>query len=319
MLDAEKTRHELEAIERKIGELASGPADGKTDAQIQQLRDEIHDLQAEFAGLTSAWKRVQLARHPHRPHTLDYIKHLFQDFTEIHGDRAFGEDPALVAGFARFHDEWVMILGHQKGRDTAQKIHRNFGMPKPEGYRKALRAMRLAAKFRRPIISFIDTPGAYPGIGSEERGQAEAIAKNLMEMARLPVPIVVTVTGEGGSGGALAIAVGDRIFMLENAVYSVISPEGCASITWRDGQKAELAAEALKITAPDLIHLGIVDQMIPEPPGGAHTSHEQMAEILGPVLHSALNEARRLPIPELLEARYQKFRRMGQFFREAAV
>ncbi|MBI2817115.1 MAG: acetyl-CoA carboxylase carboxyltransferase subunit alpha [Acidobacteria bacterium] len=318
MLDAEKARHELEAIELKIEELASGPADGATDAQIKQLREQIRGLQADFAGFTSAWKRVQLARHPQRPHTLDYVKHLFQEFTEIHGDRAFGEDPALVAGFARFHDEWVMVLGHQKGRDTTQKLHRNFGMPKPEGYRKALRAMRLAAKFRRPIISFVDTPGAYPGIGSEERGQAEAIAKNLMEMARLPVPIVVTITGEGGSGGALAIAVGDRILMLENAVYSVISPEGCASITWRDGQKAELAAEALKITAPDLIQLGIVDQMVPEPPGGAHTSHEEMARILGPMLHSALNEARRLPIAELLEARYQKFRRMGQFFREAA-
>jgi acetyl-CoA carboxylase carboxyl transferase subunit alpha len=317
MLDPDKARHDLDALEKKVQELGAGGMDGSADAQISALRDQIRELQVDLAGFTSAWKRVQLARHPQRPHTLDYVKHLFQDFTEIHGDRAFGEDAALVTGFARFHGDWVMMIGHQKGRDTAQKLHRNFGMPKPEGYRKALRAMRLAAKFGRPILSFVDTPGAYPGIGSEERGQAEAIAKNLMEMARLPVPIIVTIIGEGGSGGALGIAVGDRILMLENAVYSVISPEGCASITWRDGQKAELAAEALKITAPDLIQLGIVDQMVSEPAGGAHSSHEQAAQLLDATLKSALMETKRLPIPELLEARYQKFRRMGQFFRES--
>jgi acetyl-CoA carboxylase carboxyl transferase subunit alpha len=316
-MDAEKARQDLEAIEQKVEELRAASGDGATDAQIEALREQIRVLQTDLAGLTAAWQRVQVARHPQRPHTLDYIQRLFQEFTEIHGDRAFGDDAALVAGFARFHGEWVLVLGHQKGRDTAQKLHRNFGMPKPEGYRKALRAMRLAAKFGRPIFTFVDTPGAYPGIGSEERGQAEAIAKNLMEMARLPVPIIVTITGEGGSGGALAIAVGDRILILENSVYSVISPEGCASITWRDGQKAELAAQALKITAPDLIELGIVDQIVPEPPGGAHTSHEQMARNLDPVLQAALSEARRLPMPELLEKRYQKFRRMGQFFRES--
>ncbi len=224
----------------------------------------------------------------------------------------------MITGLARFHDQPVMVIGHQKGRDTTQKIHRNFGMPKPEGYRKALRAMRLAAKFRRPVISFIDTPGAYPGVGSEERGQAEAIARNLMEMARLATPIIVIVTGEGGSGGALAIAVGDEVLMLENAVYSVISPEGCASITWRDGTKAELAAEALKLTAQDLKGLGIVDEIVNEPSGGAHTSHEQMAQILDPILAKALAEVQILPIPELLERRYQKFRRIGSFFREAA-
>lgn len=316
MLDGEKTRQDLEAIQREIEQLGQGSKEGTTEAQIQQLREQIRKLRAGFDTLTSAWERVQLARHPQRPHTLDYVKYLFQEFTEIHGDRAFGEDPALVAGFARFHGQAVMVVGHQKGRDTTQKLHRNFGMPKPEGYRKALRAMRLAAKFHLPILTFVDTPGAYPGIGSEERGQAEAIAKNLMEMARLPAPIVVTVTGEGGSGGALAIAVGDRILMLENSIYSVISPEGCASITWRDGQKAEAAAEALKITAQDLVKLGIVDQMVPEPTGGAHTDPEKMAQTLDGVLEKALLEVQRLPIPELLEKRYQKFRRMGQFFRE---
>ncbi len=315
-MDPEKVQHDLEAIEREIEELGKAATDGNAEAQVLELREQIRVLQAGIGSGVSAWYRVQIARHPQRPHTLDYCKHLFQDFTEIHGDRAFGEDPAMVTGFAKFHGQPVMVIGHQKGRDTTQKLHRNFGMPKPEGYRKALRAMRLAAKFHRPIFTFVDTPGAYPGIGSEERGQAEAIAKNLMEMARLPVPIIVTVTGEGGSGGALAIAVGDCIFMLENAVYSVISPEGCASITWRDGQKAEVAAEALKITAQDLISLGIVDQMVPEPHGGAHTDPEKMAQLLDPVLTKALSEIVHLPVPELLEKRYQKFRRMGQFFRE---
>jgi acetyl-CoA carboxylase carboxyl transferase subunit alpha len=316
-MDPEKSQRDLEAIEREIEELGKGSSDGNAEEQIQELREQIRVLQAGIGAHPSAWQRVQIARHPQRPHTLDYCKHLFQDFTEIHGDRAFGEDPAMITGFARFHGKPVMVIGHQKGRDTTQKLRRNFGMPKPEGYRKALRAMRLAAKFRRPILTFIDTPGAYPGIGSEERGQAEAIAKNLMEMARMPVPIVVTVTGEGGSGGALAIAVGDCILMLENSVYSVISPEGCASITWRDGQKAEAAAEALKITAPDLLSLGIVDQVVPEPPGGAHADHEKMAQILDPVLDKALSEIERLPVAELLDRRYQKFRRMAQFFREA--
>ena len=319
MIDPEKARRELETIEREIEQLGEASPGGETEAQIQQLREQIHELQADLSAHPSAWQRVQMARHPHRPHTLDYAKHLFQDFTIIRGDRAFGEDPALVAALARFHGQAIVVVGHQKGHDTTQKLHRNFGMPKPEGYRKALRAMRLGAKFHRPILTFVDTPGAYPGIGSEERGQAEAIARNLMEMARLPVPIIVTIAGEGGSGGALAIAVGDRILMLENAVYSVISPEGCASITWRDGAKAEQAAEALKITAPDLVSLGIVDQIVPEPPGGAHTDHEKMAQILDPLLQQALQEVQRLPIPELLEKRYEKFRRLGQYFREAEL
>ncbi|MCH8269469.1 MAG: acetyl-CoA carboxylase carboxyltransferase subunit alpha, partial [Acidobacteria bacterium] len=277
MADPEKARLELEGIEREIEALAKNssnseaPPDADTANRIEQLTGQLNQLKAEVAAHPSPWSRVQMARHSQRPYTLEYAKHLFQDFTELHGDRTFGDDPALVAGLARFHGHPVVVIGHQKGRDTTQKLHRNFGMPKPEGYRKALRIMRLAAKFNRPIFTFVDTPGAYPGIGSEERGQAEAIARNLLEMARLPVPILVTITGEGGSGGALAIAIGDRILMLENSVYSVISPEGCASITWRDAKKAEQAADALKITAQDLDSLGIVDQIVPEPPGGAQT------------------------------------------------
>jgi acetyl-CoA carboxylase carboxyl transferase subunit alpha len=316
MLDAEKARQELQAIEREIEQLGVTAVNGASEAHIQHLRQQVRDLESELKAPTSAWQRVQIARHIQRPHTLDFVKYLFEDFTETHGDRAFGEDPALVTGLARFHGTAVVVVGHQKGRDTNQKVIRNFGMPKPEGYRKALRAMRLAAKFKRPIFTFVDTPGAYPGIGSEERGQAEAIARNLIEMARLPVPIVVTITGEGGSGGALAIAVGDRIIMLENSVYSVISPEGCASITWRDGTKAELASEALKITAQDLHQMGIVDRIVPEPLGGAHSDHEQTARLLEPVLEDYLRELQTLPVADLVEKRYQKFRRMGQFFRE---
>src|SRR6202171_6540165 len=245
---------------------------------------------------------------------MDYVRILFEDFHELHGDRAYGDDPAMIAGFAKYHGRAVVVIGQQKGRDTKQRVSRNFGQAKPEGYRKALRVMQLAAKFSRPVFTFVDTPGAYPGIDAEERGQAEAIARNLREMARLPVPIIVTITGEGGSGGALAIAVGDRVNMLENSVYSVISPEGCASILWRDSAKAEVAAEALKITAPDLKGLGIIDEIIPEPEGGAHLDYEASAALLGGVLDGTLRELSRLTIPELLERRYEKFRRMGQFF-----
>jgi acetyl-CoA carboxylase carboxyl transferase subunit alpha len=259
-----------------------------------------------------------VARHPQRPHTLDYINFLFEDFSEVHGDRGFADDSALVGGFAWFRGKPVMVLGHQKGHDTQQKLKRNFGMPKPEGYRKALRLMNMAAKFHRPIFTFVDTPGAYPGIDSEERGQAEAIARNLRDMVRLPVPIIVTVTGEGGSGGALAIAVGDRILILENSVYSVISPEGCASITWRDAAKATTAADALKMTAEDLKSLGIVDQIVPEPAGGAHVDHRKMADALGDALEQALRELSQLSEKQLLEQRYSKFRSMGQFFKAAA-
>ena len=318
-MDSEAARKQSEHLEREIETLGKAPSGEETDKRIEELKAQIRQLQAELAAPHSAWSRVQLARHPQRPQTLDYVKHLFQDFTEIHGDRTFGDDPALVAGMAWFHGRPVIVVGHQKGHDTTQKVQRNFGMPKPEGYRKALRVMQLAAKFRRPIFTFVDTPGAYPGIDSEERGQAEAIARNLREMARIAVPIVVTITGEGGSGGALAIAVGDRILMLENAVYSVISPEGCASITWRDSTKAEQAAEALKITAPDLKPLGIVDEIVPEPPGGAHTDPQKAAQLLDPVLEQALRELCQFPVNELLQNRYQKFRLMGQFFREGAA
>ena len=260
---------------------------------MDRLRREVSELKREFYTHLGAWQRVLLARHPQRPYTDDYIRLLFENFSEIHGDRNFADDPALITGMAWFHGQPVMIVGSQKGRDTKQRVARNFGQAKPEGYRKALRAMQLAAKFRRPIFIFIDTPGAYPGMDAEERGQAEAIAHNLREMSRLPVPIIVTITGEGGSGGALAIAVGDRVFMLENSVYSVISPEGCASIMWRDSAKAEIAAEALKITAPDLLELKLIDEIVPEPEGGAHNDHTAAAKMLDAVLARSLDELSR--------------------------
>jgi acetyl-CoA carboxylase carboxyl transferase subunit alpha len=241
---------------------------------------------------------------------------MFTDFSEIHGDRAFGDDAAMICGMARFHGEPVLVVGTQKGRDTKQKIYRNFGMPNPEGYRKAIRAMQIAAKFGRPIFTFIDTPGAHPGLGAEERGQGEAIAYNLREMSRLKVPILVTITGEGGSGGALAIAIGDRVFMLENSVYSVISPEGCASIMWRDAAKRELAAQAMHITAPDLLGFGIIDAIVPEPEGGAQTDYAGMAANLDKVLVQNLAELKKLSTGQLLDARYEKFRNMARFFRE---
>src|SRR5687767_10944770 len=247
----------------------------------------------DFTKLTP-WQKTQVARHANRPYMLDYVSALFTEFVEVHGDRRYGDDPALVTGFALYKDRPVAVVGHQKGRDTKQKIYRNFGMPKPEGYRKALRVMQLAEKFRRPIFSFVDTPGAYPGLDAEERGQAEAIAFNLREMAGLRTPIVVNVTGEGGSGGALAIAVGDRVNMLEHSVYSVITPEGCASILWRDAGRAEEAATAMRITAPDLKALGVIDQIIQEPPGGAHADPEALFRTLDAVLAAQLQELRAL-------------------------
>lgn len=263
-----------------------------------------------------AYQRVLLARHPKRPHSLDYIQRLIVDFQEIHGDRFYGDDPAIVCGFGWFEEQPVMIIGQQKGRDTKQKLHRNFGMPKPEGYRKALRAMHLAAKFHRPIICLIDTPGAYPGIDAEERGQAEAIAVSLLEMTRIESPIIVVVIGEGGSGGALAIGVGDRVYMMENTVYSVISPESCAAIIYRDAGKAEQAAESLKMTATDLQGLGLIDGIIPEPPEGAQLDHEAAASFLRLALRQALSEFTGRDPKQLLADRYDKFRRMGSFFRE---
>ncbi len=314
-MGTEKKQREIEALERDVADLgALAGYHQASNAELERLRQEVAELKREFYANLGPWQRTQLARHPQRPYTLDYVDLLFEGFSEIRGDRAYADDPAIVCGMARFHGQPVMIVGHQKGRDTKQKVRRNFGMPKPEGYRKALRVMQLAAKFNRPVFCFVDTPGAYPGIDAEERGQAEAIARNLREMAVLPVPIVVTVTGEGGSGGALAIAVGDRVHMLENSVYSVISPEGCASIMWRDASKAEIAAAALKITASDMRKLGLIDEIVTEPEGGAHTDPEAAAKLLEPVLEKSLSELSGLPTSALLEQRYEKFRQMGQFF-----
>lgn len=270
--------------------------------------------QSAVPGQRSAWDHVQLARHPQRPHSIDYIKRVFEDFQEIHGDRLFGDDPAIVCGYATFRGRPVMVIGQQKGRDTKQKLHRNFGMPKPEGYRKALRVMRLAAKFNRPIFTLLDTPGAYPGVHAEERGQAEAIARNLHAMAELPVPLIVTCIGEGGSGGALALGVGNRVLMLEHAVYSVISPESCAAIVWRDSTQAEKAAEALKLTSGDLLRFGLIDAIISEPAEGAHADYDAAALALGDVLESHLESLSSLTGEQLIEDRYQKFRKMGSFF-----
>ena len=266
-----------------------------------------------------AWQRVQCARHPKRPHTLDYVEKLLTNFQEVHGDRLFGDDPAIVCGMGLLDATAVMLVGEQKGRDTKQKVIRNFGMPKPEGYRKAIRAMQLAAKFNRPIITFLDTPGAYPGIDAEERGQAEAIARNLREMARLPVPVVCVCIGEGGSGGALALGVGNQVLLMENAVYSVISPEAMAAIIWRDSTKAERAAAALKMTAEDLKELGLIDGIIPEPPGGAHDDPDTAAQNLRAALRSSLDQLMRYSADELVQQRYTKFRKMGSFFSQTAL
>jgi acetyl-CoA carboxylase carboxyl transferase subunit alpha len=305
---------EIERLEKDVEELRQLAGDEEADAELERIRQQVAELRKEFYSHLGPWQRAQVARHQQRPYTLDYISMLFTDFIELHGDRGYGDDKALITGLAKFRGRPVAIIGHQKGRDTKQRLIRNFGQPKPEGYRKALRIMQLAAKFGRPIFTLIDTPGAYPGIDAEERGQAEAIARNLREMARLPVPIIVTVTGEGGSGGALAIAVGDRVNILENSFYSVISPEGCAAIMWRDATKAETAASALKITAKDLKELGIVDEIVPEPEGGAHVDAEAAAQLLGEVLDRQLVALSQQPINDLLEARYEKFRNMGQFF-----
>jgi acetyl-CoA carboxylase carboxyl transferase subunit alpha len=303
-------------LQKRIDELARWPGDPDKEQQARRLRDELDAKRQEvFAGL-SPWQKTLVARNPNRPYTLDVVQALFTEWMEVKGDRRYADDPALVCGFALYRDVPVCVVGHQKGRDTKQKIHRNFGMPKPEGYRKALRVMQLAAKFRRPILSFVDTPGAYPGIDAEERGQAEAIAFNLREMAALRTPIIVTITGEGGSGGALAIAVGDRVNMLEHAVYSVISPEGCASILFRDASRASEAALAMKITAPDLAGLGIVDAVIPEPPGGAHVNHEALFRSMDEVLWRQLEELRSQDADQLPATRYRKFREMGRLGRE---
>src|SRR5881296_2944112 len=308
-LEDENVEQPIQELEKRIENLAEIPGGEDRAPEIERLRRQLQDLRGEIYSHLSAWQKTQVARHPKRPYTLDYIQMLFSNWVEIHGDRKFADDPAIVGGFATYQGLPVAVLGHQKGRDIREKIRRNFGMPSPEGYRKALRIMKLAEKFARPLFCFIDTPGAYPGRGAEERGQAEAIATNLREMARLSVPIIVTVTGEGGSGGALAIGVGDRVNMLEHSIYSVISPEGCAAILWSDASKAPDAARAMRITATDLRELEIVDEIVPEPVGGAHADPKRAAELLDSVLSRHLEELLGMDPNQRCEARYQKFRK----------
>jgi len=316
-LDFEQPIAEIEA---KLEELRAGPEGSAVDnsEEISRLQKKSQALTKEIYGKLSAWQIAQVARHPQRPYTLDYVTNLFTGFEELHGDRTFADDPAIVGGLARFNGESCMVIGHQKGRDTKEKIFRNFGMPKPEGYRKALRLMRLAEKFGIPVMTFVDTPGAYPGVGAEERGQSEAIGRNLYVMAELRVPVVVTIIGEGGSGGALAIAVGDVTLMLQYSIYSVISPEGCASILWKSADKAPDAAETLGITANRLKTLGLVDSVIAEPLGGAHRDPATMMQTLRKALQEALAEAQRKPIEELIETRFERLLAYGKF-KEVAV
>jgi acetyl-CoA carboxylase carboxyl transferase subunit alpha len=316
-LDPVRAQKQLEAIEQQIVQLeAKAGEDQEAHLQLKHLQHQINFLREQIRAHVNAWQKTELARHSQRPFTLDYVERIFSDWSEIHGDRAFGDDPAIICGMARYHGNEVMVIGHQKGRDTKQRVFRNFGQANPEGYRKALRCMKMAEKFGRPILTFVDTPGAYPGLGAEERGQAEAIARNLREMSRITVPIITTITGEGGSGGALALAVADRVLMMENAVYSVISPEGCASIMWRDASKKEIAAQALRITATDMKELGVIDEIIPEPEGGAHLDHEAAATLVDNALHRTFTDLKSQSAAELVERRYGKFRHMAQFFTE---
>jgi acetyl-CoA carboxylase carboxyl transferase subunit alpha len=318
MPDALDFEQPLLELETRIAALQAEADPVRTRDEISRLEERLSRLrQRTYASLT-AWQRTQLARHPKRPYTRDWCRLLLDDFTELHGDRRFGDDAAVVGGLARFENRSVVVIGHQKGRDTREKIARNFGMPHPEGYRKAERLMELAGRFRKPVVTLIDTPGAYPGIGAEERGQAEAIARNLKLMAGLPVPIVAVITGEGGSGGALAIGMGNRVLMLEYAVYAVISPEGCAAILWGDAGKAPEAAEVMKMTAPDLRRLGVIDAIIPEPLGGAHRDWDAAAQHLRVALREQLAALAHLGPDALISDRYEKFRRIGAF-EESAV
>jgi len=305
-------------LEKKIEELKNLSANEKIDfsQEITSLERKCEELKKEIFGNLTPWQKVQLARHPQRPYTLDYINLFMSDFVELRGDRNFADDRAIVGGIAKFENETVMVIGHQKGRTLQENMERNFGMPHPEGYRKALRIMKLAEKFSIPVISFIDTPGAYPGVGAEERGQAEAIAQNLKTMSELKVPIIVVIVGEGGSGGALGIGVGDKVLMLENAIYSVISPEGCASILWRDAAKAPEAAKALKLTARDLLELKVIDEIIDEPLGGAHRDIGFVGRQLAEKIKRYLSELKNLPVEDLLRKRYQRFRQLGEFVEE---
>jgi acetyl-CoA carboxylase carboxyl transferase subunit alpha len=317
-LEFEKPIYELEKRISDLKELAGRGKDDSLDdpersREIKSLEEKLDRLSRDIYSKLTRWQRVQLARHPRRPCSLDFISLMTTDFVELHGDRGFSDDKAMVGGFAKLDGKPILAVGQQKGRDTKQKLYRNFGMPHPEGYRKALRLMQLASRFGRPVMVLIDTPGAFPGIGAEERGQAEAIAHNLREMARLQVPIVIVVIGEGASGGALGIGVGDRVFMLENAWYSVISPEGCAAILWRDAAKAQEAAEALKLSAPDLMKLKVIDKIIPEPGGGAHRDPNRQAQVLKTEVLSALAELEGLSTEELIARRIAKFRVMGEY------
>ena len=313
MLDALEFEKPLLDLENRILQLRASEDPDKVSGEIAKLEERLGRLQQKIYGSLTAWQRAQVARHPKRPHTLDFIQLLLEDFVELHGDRLFGDDKAIVGGLARFEGEPIVVVGHQKGRDTRDNLARNFGMPHPEGYRKALRLMQLAAKFRAPIVTFIDTPGAYPGLAAEERGQAAAIARSLQEMAGLATPIVCVVTGEGGSGGALAIGVGNRVLMLEYAIYSVISPEGCAAILWGDAAKAADAARLMRVTAPDLLRQGVIDAIDPEPAGGAHRTWAGTAANLRVALSDHLWELRSKSDRELLDERYERFRRMGVF------
>lgn len=312
VLDFEKPLVELE---RQIGHLRrlTRERDLKVDSEIGPLEKKLDDLRREIYEELTPMQRVQVARHPRRPYILDYVDALFTDFIELKGDRLFRDDPAIVGGWARLDGRPVMVIGHQKGRDTKENLRRNFGMPHPEGYRKALRLMEMAARFNAPIITLIDTPGAYPGLGAEERGQAAAIARNLEVMAGLETPILAAVVGEGGSGGALALGLADRVIMLSNAVYSVISPEGCAAILWNDASQKERAAEALKLTAPDLLELGLVDEVIPEPPGGAHSDPERTIEALGEAVRRHIEELAKIGPKRLIKPRAKKYMEMGRF------
>ncbi|MBN1894460.1 acetyl-CoA carboxylase carboxyltransferase subunit alpha [bacterium] len=314
ILDFEKPIVELE---KKIAEMKA-----HTDAHGMDLSDEIRRLESRLQKLLqdthaklTRWQRVQLSRHPKRPYTLDYIERIFTDFVELHGDRLYGDDPALIGGMAKLDGRPVMVIGQQKGRTTKENLYRNFGMMNPEGYRKAIRLMKLAAKFKKPVLVFVDTPGAYPGLGAEERGQGEAIARNIFEMAHVPVPIIVCIIAEGASGGALGIGVGDRILMLENAWYSVISPEGCAAILWRDSAKAQQAAEILKLTAPDLFALGVIDEIVPEPLGGAHRDYDATARTVKERILASLDMLQKLDAGERIEKRLEKYGKIG-FFKE---
>jgi acetyl-CoA carboxylase carboxyl transferase subunit alpha len=301
----------LVELRQRIEELEGYPEAAGRQRELGELRDELARRTKEiYAGL-SRWQKTLVARHAERPYTLDYVAMLMEEWVELHGDRAFADDAAIVAGFATFRGRSVCVVGHQKGRGTKERIARNFGQPRPEGYRKALRVMRLAERFGRPILTFVDTPGAYPGLDAEERGQAEAIARNLIEMAGLRVPIVVTVTGEGGSGGALALGVGDRVLILEYAVYSVISPEGCAAILWKGQERKADAAEAMRLTAPDLVALGVVDEIVPEPLGAAHADPPEAARRVGDALERTLRAVEKEPVERLLAARYERFRALG--------